>query len=112
MPLADDDFVCRVMCVSCVVHIVRVHTVPPQKGPFSVLAVPGDRRAVELGQPAVPALQRAPDQHAGRPHRLLRSALALRPKHAGMLAGVNGMQLFFEIISGEAPPPFLESPNE
>lgn len=28
-----------------------------------------------------------------------------------LLAGVNGMQLFFEIISGEAPP-FLESPNE
>lgn len=55
----------------------------PVKGPPSVLALPGDRRAVELGEPAVPALQRAPDQHAGRPDSLLRSAVAFRPKHAG-----------------------------
>lgn len=68
-------FCFRVLCRGCCVGRLQ--------GPSSVLAVPGDRRAVELGEPAVPALQRAADQHAGRPCPLLRPALAFRPRHAG-----------------------------
>lgn len=74
------SYLCRTICGMYVIYA------PPtaKKGPSSVLPVPGDRGAVELGEPAVPALQRAPHQHAGRPRPLLRSALAFRPKHAGM----------------------------
>lgn len=48
-------------------------------------AVPGDRRAVELGQPAVPTLRRAPSYHACRASRILHRASPLGREHAGWL---------------------------
>lgn len=54
------------------------------KGPPSLLAVPGDRRAVELGQPPVPALLRAPDHDVGRAGSIFRRPRGVRPEHAGM----------------------------
>lgn len=48
-------------------------------------AVPGDRRAVELGQPAVPTLRRAPSYHACRASRILYLASRLGREHAGWL---------------------------
>lgn len=67
--------------LSCVLRSVFCFL--PAKGPSSLLAVPGDRRAVELGEPEVSALQRAPDQHAGRPCSLLRHPFSFRAKHTG-----------------------------
>ena len=50
-----------------------------------MLAVSGDRRAVELGQPAVPTLRRAPSYHACRASRILHRASPVGGEHAGWL---------------------------